>query len=321
MIRFIMPECTLSISERINDLNNQFNSFMHSSVLDNYLNILDIDNTDIEDIYNQLETYNTRKGKDGQIRESQLAPLNELLEDNRDKLFPLYEDFGLVSINKTRLDNYTHIALLGGSANSNFDKTIAACRFITDDVEDISALSCYRPLPPTETKNLTRERKGDYETEFGSFDTAFKRLFQIAEKEDEVRQYDFPRNMNYAQRIKTYTDNSGRQYRIFASPSSKSDERAGTYDTCVHYTNNLPYDKQVNVLIITNNQYCNYQFIPFVVALFRSNHKNVNFDIVGCSDDEHLITANKYNSNQFYGDIRSIIEWIIRFKKEFVLQY
>lgn len=317
MIRFTMPDSNMPKSKRIELLNEQFQSFLTSDVLKEYLGILDITSTEADAILQDLETYNMRKGADGQIRESQVVPLNEILEKNREVLFPLYKSFGLITINKTSLD-YDHIALLGGSANSNFDKTLASKRLLSDKVKDVSALSCFRIVPPTETRALPAERKGNYETEFGSFDVAFNSAFELSEVEDPVRQFDFPRNMNLAYRIKTYNDAAGRSYRIFASRSSKSEERAGTYDTCVQYLANIPYDEQVNVLLITNNQYTNYQFVPFAVALLKSNHDNVNFDIIGCSDDNHLATAVKYNTNQYYGDIRSILQWYLIFKKEFL---
>lgn len=315
MIRFTMPDSDLSRAERIESLEEQFCRFMASETLSDYLSVLKIKSKDIEGIYRDLDAYNMRVGRDGQIRESQVVPLNEVLEENREKLFPIYKEFGLVTINKPIISDYDRIVLLGGSANSNFDKTQAAKASITDTVTDVSALGSFRPIPPGETRNLPAIRKGNYETEFGSFDAAFNAAFDLIEQEDDglIRPYDFPRNLNLAYRIKTYRDIENRRYRIFASPSLNPEERAGTYDTCVHYLNDVAYDDKIRILVITNNQYSNYQFLPFMTAILESGHDNIDFDIIGCSDDNHLATPEKYNTNQYYGDIRAIIQWIMKF--------
>ena len=319
MVRFIMSECDITKSERIKLLNAQFDEFLTSNGFREYLNILNINSCELEEIYEELKTYNTRKGADGQIRESQVAPLNEVLEANRETLFPLYKEFGLVDINKPLNDAYRHIVVLGGSANANFDRVEAAKRLASDTVSNVTALSCFRPIPPGEMKALKKEdRKGAYETEFGSLDMALNMSFDMQEYDDGVRRFDYPRNINLAYRIKTYKDPEGRTIRLFASPSKNIDARASTYDTCVHFLDNTSFKEGERILLITNNQYCNYQFLTFLVALLESD-KNITFDIVGCSDDDHLVNSEKYNTNQFFGDILSELEWIIRFKTEFTV--
>lgn len=318
MIRFTMPSGSLDKTTRIRLLDDQFNAFLSSDVFKEYLHALKISSTNLEDIYDELATYNTRKGSDGQIRESQVAPLNEVLEANRKEFFPLYKEFGLIDINKPLQDNYSHVVVLGGSANANFDRVEVAKKLVTDKVRNVSVLSCYRPIPPGEMKALKKEeRKGSYETEFGSLDAALNMSFDLRECEDTERRFDYPRNINLAYRIKTYNDPEDRTFRLFASPSKNIDARASTYDTCVHFLDNTTFKDDEGLLLITNNQYCNYQFLTFMVALLGSE-KNIHFDIVGCSDNEHLATFEKYNTNQYFGDIFGTLEWIIKFKKKFV---
>lgn len=314
MIRFTMPDSSLSREERIRQLDAQFDDFLSSNELGEYLRILKISSKHPRDIFEDLKTYNTRKGADGKVYESQEAPLNEFLEDNKDKLFPLYDEMGLVSINKPIGNGFDTIIVLGGSANANYDRTAAAYGYIDENVIEVTALSCFRPIPPVERKNC--KHPGTYETEFGSLLFAFNSLFTITEDPDlEIK--DFPRNLNLAENIRCYHDEHGRLYRLFSSPSLKDKERPGTYDTVVHYLKNID-NKPHRILVITNNQYCNYQFIPFAKALLESGHDNIDFEIVGCSDDEHLTNAEKYKVGQFNGDIRSTCEWIDKFRSSLV---
>ena len=76
-------------------------------------------------------------------------------------------------------------------------------------------------------------------------------------------------------------------------------------------------DDAAKVLVITNNQYCNYQFLGFAMAILERDRNNVDFDIIGCSPDDKLATAKSYNSNQFFGDIRNAIDWINKFREQF----
>ena len=309
-----MPQSSLPREVRIRTLDSQFESFLNSDALKEYLEILDIRDNTPERLLDELNIYNTRKAADGHIYESQQAPLNEVLETHREKLFPVYDRLGLVSINKPVKYDYDTIVVLGGSANANYDRSAAALRFLHNDVREVTGLSCFRPLPTSEKKAC--KHPGIFETEFGSFIFAFNDLFSLTENtEKEVSSY--PRNINQAMDIKTYSDAEGRTFRLFASPSLKAAERPGTYDTCVHYLQNIDEGPH-RILVITNNQYCNYQFIPFAQAVMESGRDDIDFEIIGCSDDDHLITAEKYKTGQFNGDIRSSIEWIINFRKSLV---
>ena len=82
MIRFTMPASSLPREERIRILDAQFEEFLRSDVLREYLDILEISDTHPRDIYEAMKTYNTRKREDGSIIESQEAPLNAFLKEN-----------------------------------------------------------------------------------------------------------------------------------------------------------------------------------------------------------------------------------------------
>lgn len=316
MIRFVMPPACLDKKTRIKELNDQFEEFLNSVILRKYLDVLGVASKDPKDIHEDLQKYNTRQTKSGGILESQDAPRHLVLEEKKDELFVYYNELGLVTINAPRIDNYDHIVLLGGSANSNFDKTKAAARFLHKNVKDVSALACYRPIPPADRKNTNKNHNvNGFETESGSFIHAFNKEFNLKENtEEEV--FHIERNINTAYGIRTFYDDSGTRFRVFASPSSKPDERPNTYDTCLDYMDNIS-DDAAKVLVITNNQYCNYQFLGFAMAILERDRNNVDFDIIGCSPDDKLATAKSYNSNQFFGDIRNAIDWINKFREQF----
>lgn len=310
-----MPSSSLPREERIRCLDAQFEEFLSSEALRKYLDMLDIKSTHPGAIYEEMEAYNTRKRADGSIIESQEAPLNAFLAKNKAKLFPLYDEMGLVSINKPVQKVFDKIVVLGGTANANYDRTAGAASFADDNVREIIGLSCFRPIPYKERKKCSHP--GPYETEFGSLMFAFNDLFSITEdKEKEIG--DFPRNLNKAENIRSYHDESGRIYRLFASPSHDETGRPNTYDTIVHYLKNIGDDEPHRILVSTNNQYCNYQFITFATALLESGRDNIDFDIVGCSDDAHLTDDEAYDAGQFNIDIRSACQWIDIFRRSLI---
>lgn len=310
-----MPSSSLPREERIRCLDAQFEEFLTSEALRKYLDMLDITSTHPGAIYEEMEAYNTRKRADGSIIESQEAPLNAFLVKNKAKLFPLYDEMGLVSINKPVQKVFDKIVVLGGTANANYDRTAGAASFADDNVREIIGLSCFRPIPLAE--RVRCKQPVLFETEFGSLMFAFNSLFSLTEDTDmEIK--DFPRNLNKAENIRSYHDESGRTYRLFSSPSLKETERPDTYATIVHYLKNIGDDEPHRILVSTNNQYCNYQFITFATALLESGRDNIDFDIVGCSDDNHLTDAQKYDTVQFNGDIRHACEWIDKFRRSLI---
>ena len=318
MIRFSMPSATLDKEQRIKQLNDQFEEFLNSEILRKYLNVLGITSTDPVAIHAELQQYNTRKKSGGGILESQDAPKHVLLEEKKAELFPYYKELGLVTINTPQINEYDHIVVLGGSANSNFDKTKAVSRFLNQNVTDVSALACYRPISPNDRKKTKENHNAsDFDTESGSFVSAFNKEFTLCEN-DKEESFFFERNINTAHGVRTFYDVSGTRFRVLSSPGSNPLERPNTYDTCLYFMDNNPENFAAKVLVTTNNQYCNYQFVGFAMAMLERDCNNVDFDIVGCSADSELADEKSYNSNQYIGDIRDVIDWIIKFRSRFV---
>lgn len=318
MIRFSMPPAYLDKETRIMQLDEQFEDFLNSDVLREYLDVLGVTSTDPVDIHAELQQYNTRQIKGGGILESQDAPKHLVLEEKKAELFPYYYELGLVTINSPLADDYDRIAILAGSANSNFDKTKAVCRFLNHNVKDVSALTCYRPIPPADRKNTKKNHNAaDFDTEAGSFVSAFNKAFSLNECLDE-EVFCFKRNINTAYGIRVFYDDRGTSFRVLAAPGEDPVYRANTYDTCLYYLDNLPDNNAAKVLLITNNQYTNYQFLGFAMAILERNRDTLDFEIIGCSPDDRLATVESYNSNQFFGDIRNTIDWIIKFRNRFV---
>ena len=321
MVRFSMPPAYLDKETRIRQLNSQFEEFLDSDILREYLDVLGVTSTDPAAVHAELQQYNTRQTEDGGKLESQDAPKHRVLEDKKAELFPYYCELGLVTINTPKADDYDHIVMLGGSANSNFDKTMAASGFLNPDVRDVSALACYRPVQPEDRENTKKNHNAaDFDTEAGSFVSAYNKIFSLTEHLDE-EVFCFKRNINTACGIRFFYDDHGTSFRVLAAPGEEPVYRADTYDTCLYYLDNLPNkDAAKKILVITNNQYSNYQFITFAMAVLERDRNNMDFEIIGCSPDDRLATAKNYNTNQYLVDIIAMIDWIIRFRKRFVYQ-
>lgn len=318
MIRFSMPPATLSKEKRIKLLDDQFEEFLNSEILRKYLDVLGIKSTEPAAILAELQQYNTRVTKGGGILESQDAPKHKLLEEKKAELFPYYKELGLVTINSPQIDTYDRIVLLGGTANSNFDKTKAAARFLNQKVQDVSALACYRPIPPKDRrKTKENHNASDFDTEAGSFVSAFNKAFKLEEIPTEEVFY-FERNINTAYGIRVFYDESGTRFRVLSAPGEDPTMRPNTYDTCLWYMDDMAIDESAKILVITNNQYTGYQFIGFSMAILERNRNAVDFDIIGCSLDNELADEENYDSGQYNGDIRDTIDWINKFRDRFV---
>ena len=326
--RFIMPSSNLAKKERIRHINDQFEKFLQLDAFKEFLHILDIPYGAAEDIYDALNDseYNTRnkKGNVSAPLESQDAPSQRTLETLRAALFPLYADMGLVTINKPRMTDFNRILIFGGSSNSNFDKTKCAYRSINSnaDIKELSGLGSFRNISPQEKDNVMKYQKtdiSDCETEFDSIEAAFKKYFGVSEYIDREGCLNTAENR---WRIRSYSKKERfPAVRVFASPKRERADRAGTYDTCVHYFENIDgNDNELRILAITNNQYVNYQFIPLAVAMLESPSYHdcpCDIDVTGCSSDHDLAHENTYTPIQFYGDIMAICEWICKFRKRF----
>ena len=326
--RFIMPSSDIAKKERIRHISDQFEQFLHLDAFKEFLCILDIPYGAAEDIYNALNDseYNTRnkKGSVSAPAESQDAPSQRTLESLREALFPLYADMGLVTINKPRMTDFNRLLIFGGTPNSNFDKARCAFSLINSDtnITELSGLGSFRSISALDKSNVRKYQKTDIsncETEFDSIEAAFKKYSGVSEYIDREGCLNTAENR---WRIRSYLKKDRfPAVRVFASPKRERADRAGTYDTCVHYFENIAgNDNELRILAITNNQYVNYQFIPLAMAMLESpsyHDHSCDIDVIGCSSDHELAAENTYTPIQYYGDIMAICEWICKFRKKF----
>jgi len=316
MLRFYMPSSSEVKEKRAKELISQFDAFINSSELRDYLKALDINSNTPEGMLRDLDRYEERMTESGQIVEAQNAPLNKVLEEKRHLLYPYYGKLGLLNINKPKLNDYNHIVLLGGTANSNFDKTECAKLHLNNNVKDVSALACFRPISLKEReKAYTNYGQMEFETEVGSFVSAFTHFFDIKEEQKQAKEW-FERNLNKCSSMRVFYNERKTVFRVFASPSLSLDARASTYDTCEDYVKRLSNHNDCKILVITNNQYCNYQFIPFARAILKCDKEGIDMDIIGCTDDNDITSADDYNTGMYCGDIKNMIREIIIFKEE-----
>ena len=75
---------------------------------------------------------------------------------------------------------------------------------------------------------------------------------------------------------------------------------------------NTNLDETSNVLAITDNRYCNRQFLQLVYEMLNNNML-FGLDIIGCSSDDEIYSVEEYNPYQHVQNLIGIIDWIVRF--------
>lgn len=307
MIRFTMPDKSLPEEEQIQDLKEQFNSFSRSPALEEILSLLNVDR------YTIRQVYNGRRMPDGGIRETQdLEPLNAL-EDYRRELYPLLQELGFFGINTPLLSQYSHVLVLGGSLNACFARTRCASQWVSASTRCVDGLTCYRPLNPKERERFPDFYRGD--TEFSAMTDSFIDVFRLSADEIADEFYG-NRNLNLISCIRTFQYRTDPGYRIYAAPSTQPEvRRADTGDSILFYLREahlLPDDR---ILAVTNNRYCNRQFVQMVYHLMKENFP-VYIDVIGCTPDEQIIGKDTYDPFQFLQDLISVLDWIDRVERE-----
>lgn len=315
-----MPLSSLPKIDRIRRLNKQFDEFLFSQASRKLMKILSGEELSKNNTWDKFsKVYDTRKG--GERQEAVAGDtLKNLLEENRQELYDIFYELGFLSINTPRFDNPNHILILGASHNASYKRTFAVKKLIehneisTAELKDISALTTYRIISPAERKAscFTSEK----ETEFGVLCDSFSTLFDCTEYTDE---FNSSRNTNIISCIRKYSSDKIK-YQVYAAPSSQLDSRANSDDTYRFYFEknfeNNEVASQDRHLLITNNVYCNYQFIPFAMQIL-SNDWLIDFDIIGCSDDKDITLVSEYDPNRYLQDFISILDWIKKFKAAF----
>lgn len=307
MLRFVMPDPALPRDRRMRMLRAQFAAFLCSEALRELFDILGVDRASFSRVYNG------RRGADGRTLETQeLAPAVSL-EPHREAIYPLLEELGFFTINKPLRAEHSHLVVLGGSLEACYTRTRSAAAWMTPSVRCADGLACYRPIHP-------RERTGGApsfrcETEFGAMSESFASVFSLPGAWEDAFHGD--RNLNGISCIRTYTGTEdGRQYRVFAAPSSQPElRRADTGDSFLFYLRQTALSPADSLLVLTNNRYCNRQFLQLAFLTMRREHP-IAFDIIGCTPDERVISRERYDPFQFLQDLIGILDWIELFDRE-----
>ena len=307
MIRFTMPEPALPMREQITELKEQFDSFLRSEALSELFEVLKTDRDSFKN------TYDTRRMPDGKVRETQELKSVESLEDVRKPLYPLLLELGFFTINKPLHPEHSRVIVPGGSLDTCFCRTKCAAGWVDSSTRFVDGLACYRPIHPRERMTSSFSSTGD--TEFGVLSDSFQREFRLSfTPEEEVFCGD--RNLNGISCIRTlHGEEKNRRFRIFAAPSSEpSLRRADTGDTMRFYLQHDKPEKTDSMLVITDNQYCNRQFVQFAYELMK-NERPLSLDVIGCTPDERVVTCERYDPVHFLQGLIALLDWIERFNQ------
>ena len=302
-----MPRAGTPLEEKKRMLKDQFDGFLRSDALGELLSLLE---TDIERL---PEDYSGRKKVSGGIMETQDMRAMPELEPLRHKLYPLFDEMGAFRINSPVKDSNTSILIYGGALGACFDRTGYGAQFVTAKTTSVDALTCYRPINPVERKKSGSASMAD--TEFGALTEAFEKVFGLSSSGwDDSFHGD--RNLNSISCCRMHEqDSTTTAYRIYAAPSSDPEiRRADTGDCLSFYLKNTHPGEEESLLTITNNRYCNRQFIQTAYELIVGGC-DADFDIVGCHPDEKIIGVEKYDPMQYLQDLIGVLDWIEKFRR------
>lgn len=301
MFRFVMPDSADVPDTKIRTelLQRQTHDYLKSQPIEDICALLDMDLPKI------CQEFDTRSQNGNQVKESQEIEADQRLEKCRNELFPIFRELGFIDINHPRLKEPDHIVILGGAYNACFNRTICGKKYLTDYVKSFDGLSCYRPIHPIERKSPIFN--SSCETEFG----ALYDSFCIAFGNSSPLYYDDfhgDRHLHRISNIRTaelFSD--GRLCRIFAAPSSEPElRRANTPDSMSFFLDNTPIQKGASILAITNNIYCNRQFLQMVLYLLQHD-LSIDLDVIGCSSDDELTTVNIYDPAKYMQELIATI--------------
>lgn len=302
-----MPDPELPRTLQLSLLRSQFEAFLNSDALKELLGLLEVDRSTFSLVYN------SRRCASGRILETQDLEPAAALEQHREKIYPLLEELGFLTVNKPLEPDHSHLVVLGGSLEACYTRTKAAAAWLTPSVRNADGLACYRPIHP-------KERAGssflpECETEFSAMTGSFMSAFSLSPKWKDDFHGD--RNLNSISCVREFSNTrDGRQYRVFAAPSTQPGQRrADTGDSFLFYLRQTAFSSSDSLLILTNNRYCNRQFLQLAYLLMKQNCP-LRFDIIGCTPDERIIGRGCYDPLQFLQDLIGVLDWIERFNEE-----
>ena len=311
MFRFTMPSSELDGATRKNQLLDQCDVFLNAKALQELCAILQTDSASLKHLFDG------RRGANGVVKETQELSTNELLERHKKDLFPLFDELGFIGINKPLIDQPDHILILGGALGACFNRTYAGREHVSANTQAFDGLSCYRPINPKEREKSAHF--SHYETEFGVMTDAIASAFGLsADLCDDVFSGD--RNLNRISCIRTIrNDSEPMACRVYAAPSSQPElRRADTTDSLIFYLENAVTTSHSSVLAVTNNRYCNRQFLQLAFPILQRDLA-IDLDIIGCSPDTSLVDADSYNPFQLMQDLIGILNWIDRSRETVTL--
>ena len=308
MIRFTVPDPALPLPEQISQLRRQFDAFLHAPALQELFVLLHTDRHTIGKLYNG------RQMPDGTVRETQELEPAAKLEGCRTELYPLLRELGFFTINRPLDREHSHILVLGGSLEACYTRTVCASAWMTPSVRYVDGLSCFRPIHPRERRQSSFCACCD--TEFGAMSESFSEVFQLPPKTEEDA-FCGDRNLNRISCVRSF---SGPEqlpcYRIFAAPSTQPElRRADTGDCFLFYLKQAKILPSDSLLILTNNRYCNRQFLQIVYLMMQQKYP-VRFDVIGCTPEERIPGCERYDPFQFLQDLIGVLDWIDRFNRE-----
>ncbi len=306
MFRFTMPDPSLPLPAILESLRGQFDEFLRSEALQALFALLHTDAGRLG------RDYNGRAAANGAVRETMELSPSEALEKHRAELYPLFASLGFLDINRPIRGEHSHILILGGSLDACYDRTCCAARFADPETHCIDGLACYRPIHPGE--RAAASFPSECETEFGAMADSISAVFG-QDWTDASEIFAGDRNLNRVSCIRSRK--SGRRtYRVFAAPSTQPDlRRADTGDSLLFYLDHTPLTPGDSLLAVTNNRYCNRQFLQLAYQLLRTG-RPVRLDIIGCIPDERITPPERYDPFQYLQDLIGILDWIDRFQRE-----
>lgn len=204
------------------------------------------------------------------------------VEDSKKRtaLYPFLDELGFFRINKPLLTEYDHILVLGGRLNACFERTKGATRWIGEKTLTIDGLTTDRRIENGERKVSA------YQGSFNTEDEALREAFSSVFGKDTDR------------------------FRIFVTPKSEADRRRpDTGDTLEYYLKQAHLMEGATLLAITNNRYCNRQFLQ-MAHLLLENRINAVLDVVGITSDKKTVTPDSFDVAEFLRDLAGVLYWI-----------
>ncbi len=252
------------------------------------------------------------KTKDGE-KARWLLLENDFLKENKESIYKIATELGLVGSYEPTVCNPDYILILGGARLSNYDRSTLAKQLV-DKYEftetEIVGLSTYRPIDLSERSfidSYAPTAKFEFEALVSGMDTVFEANGLYSKK---ISCFKNP-NKNFG--ICTFSNQyKGNRLYTLASPSKDPlNRRANSEDCFEFFFNQFNVKPGSKLLNCTSQIYCSYQHVR---ALTLAIKHHVFFETVGCT-----LSAKKNNLNatHYVQEIKATIDEIYNFIEEF----